>query len=120
MASVLPTALVAGASNRDAIRYSNPNPAGVPLNDSSNMAPDSASSPDAVTWRTEPVIEAGTMVAAVAPSEFEQEGNEFTIRAYSPLLMDVGPSDLLLRVRGYDNAGNAALPSVRTVDARDR
>ena len=58
--------------------------------------------------------------ATVAPSEFEQEGNEFTIRAYSPLFMDVGPSDLLLRVWGYDNAGNAALLSVQTVDARRR
>ena len=58
--------------------------------------------------------------ATVAPSEFEQEGNEFTIRAYSPLFMDVGPSDLSLRVWGYDNAGNAALLSVQTVDARRR
>ena len=58
--------------------------------------------------------------ATVAPSEFEQEGNEFTIRAYSPLFMDVGPSDLLLRVWGYDNAGNPALLSVQTVDARQR
>ena len=58
--------------------------------------------------------------ATVAPSDFEQEGNEFTIRAYSPLFMDVGPSDLLLRVWGYDNAGNAALLSVQTVDVRRR
>ncbi len=58
--------------------------------------------------------------ATVAPSEFEQKGNEFTIRAYSPLFMDVGPSDLLLRAWGYDNAENPALLSVRTVDARRR
>ena len=58
--------------------------------------------------------------ATVAPSEFEQKGNGFTIRAYSPLFMDVGPSDLLLRVWGYDNAGNAALLSVQTVDAGRR
>ena len=53
--------------------------------------------------------------ATVAPSEFELAGDEFTIRAYSPLFMDVGPSDLLLRVWGYDAAGAAALLSVRRV-----
>lgn len=58
--------------------------------------------------------------ATVAPSEFEQAGNEFTIRAYSALFMDVGPSDLLLRVLGYDGAGNAALLPVQTVDAGRR
>ena len=55
--------------------------------------------------------------ATVAPSELEQDGNEFTVRAYSPLFMDVSPSDLLLRVWGYDHAGNPALLSVQTVDA---
>lgn len=58
--------------------------------------------------------------ATVAPGEFERAGNEFTIRAYSPLFMDVGPSGLLLRVWGYDNAGNPALLSAETVDARRR
>ena len=53
--------------------------------------------------------------ATVAPSEFELEVNKFTIRAYSPLFMDVGPSDLLLRVWGYDGAGNPALLSVQSV-----
>ena len=156
----------AAASNSDTVSYSNPNAAGVPLNDRRDIAPDAATSLDAVTWTTGPVIEDGALVAAgtltqgarlseptvgepsafsvhyganaevmvellpdlgathvwdtdatVAPSEFEQEGNEFTIRAYSPLFMDVGPSDLLLRVWGYDGAGNPALLSVQTVDA---
>ena len=58
--------------------------------------------------------------ATVASSELVQAGNEFTVRAYSPLFMDTGPSDLLLRVWGYDNAGNPALLSVQTVDAGRR
>ena len=53
--------------------------------------------------------------AAVAPSEFEAEGDKFTIRAYSPLFMDVGPSDLLLRVWGYDEGGQRALLSALRV-----
>ena len=53
--------------------------------------------------------------ATVAPSDFELEGDRFTIRAYSPLFMDVGPSDLTLRVWGYDGAGNPALLSVAAV-----
>ena len=157
------------ASESDAVSYSNPNGAGVPLNDNRDVAPGAAASLDAVTWTTTPVIEAGALVAAgtlnqgvrlseptagepsafsvyydantevmvellpdlgaprvwdtdatVAPSEFGQEGNEFSIRAYSPLFMDVSPSDLLLRVWGYDDAENAALLSVQTVDARRR
>ena len=156
------------ASNSDTVSHSNPNPAGMPLNDREVTA-SSAESLDAVTWTTEPVIEAGALVAAgtltqgarlaeptgdepsafsvyygahaevmvellpdlgathvwdtdatVAPSELEQEGNEFTVRAYSPLFTDVGPSDLLLRVWGYDDAGNAALLSVQTVAAGRR
>ena len=43
--------------------------------------------------------------ATVAPGDFELVGDEFTIRAYSPLFMDVGPSDLKLRVWGYDAGG---------------
>ena len=53
--------------------------------------------------------------ATVAPGEFELVGDRFTIRAYSPLFMDVGPSDLTLRVWGYDGAGNPALLSVAAV-----
>ena len=56
--------------------------------------------------------------ATVAPSDFELEGSDFTIRAYSPLFMDVGPSDLMLRVWGYDAAGETALLSAQAVDAR--
>ena len=55
--------------------------------------------------------------ATVAPSELEQAGNEFTVRAYSPLFMDIGPLDLLLRLWGYDHAGNPTLLSAQTVDA---
>ena len=56
--------------------------------------------------------------ATVAPTEFELAGGEFTIRAYSPLFMDVGsPSELELRVWGYDQAGQEALLSARGVNA---
>ena len=57
--------------------------------------------------------------ATVAPTEFELAGGEFTIRAYSPLFMDVGsPSELELRVWGYDRAGQEALLSARGVNAK--
>ena len=157
----------AAASNSDTVSYANPNAAGVSLNENRGAAPDDATSLDAVTWTTEPVIEAGALSAAgtltqgarlsepmndepsafsvyygdnvevmaellpdlgpmhvwdtdatVAPSDFELESDRFTIRAYSPLFMDVGPSDLTLRVWGYDAAGAAALLSVQTVAAR--
>ena len=56
--------------------------------------------------------------ATVAPSDFELAGGEFTIKAYSPLFRDVGsPSQLELRVWGYDQAGQEALLSVRSVNA---
>lgn len=58
------------------------------------------------TWDTD---------ATVAPSEFELQGDEFTIRAYSPLFMDAGPSDLLLRVWGYDETESRVLLSVHPV-----
>ena len=56
--------------------------------------------------------------ATVAPTEFELASGAFTIRAYSPLFMDVGtPSELELRVWGYDQAGQEVLLSVRRVNA---
>ena len=51
----------------------------------------------------------------VAPTEHEIEGASFEIRAYSPLFMDVGPSDLELRLFGYDGEGADALLAVRPV-----
>ena len=56
--------------------------------------------------------------ATVAPTEFELAGGAFTIRAYSPLFMDMGsPSELELRVWGYDQAGQEVLLSVRRINA---
>ena len=55
----------------------------------------------------------------VAPTEFELEGTSFRIRAYSPLFMDVGsPSQLELRVFGFDKSGADSLLSVQDVNAR--
>ena len=157
----------AAPSNSDTVSYANPNAAGVSLNENRGATPDDATSLDAVTWTTQPVIAAGALSAAgtltqgarlsdplngepsafsvhygdnaevmvellpdlgpahvwdadatVATGEFELAGDQFTIRAYSPLFMDVGPSDLTLRVWGYDAAGTAALLSVQTVAAR--
>ena len=51
----------------------------------------------------------------VAPTEHEIEGASFEIRAYSPLFMDVGPSDLEIRLFGYDAGGADALLAVRPV-----
>ena len=53
----------------------------------------------------------------VAPADIELDGPRFTIRAYSPLFMDIGPSDLEIRVFGYDSGGEDALLSVRAVSA---
>ena len=41
----------------------------------------------------------------VAPTDFEQEGGQFWLRAYSPLFMDVGPGDYRLVVWGYGEGG---------------
>ena len=38
----------------------------------------------------------------VAPTDFEQQDGQFTLRAYSPLFMDVGAGDYRLVVWGYD------------------
>ena len=51
----------------------------------------------------------------VAPTEQEVEGASFLLRAYSPLFMDVGPSDLEIRVFGYDAGGADALLAVQPV-----
>ena len=48
----------------------------------------------------------------VAEMEWEMEGGKFSFRAYSPLFMDADPSNLELRVYGYDGNGNAALLAV--------
>ncbi len=53
----------------------------------------------------------------VAPTELEVEGGSFTLRAYSPLFMDVGPGDLTIRLFGYDGNGEDALLGVRPVEA---
>ena len=54
----------------------------------------------------------------VAPTEMEIEGSKFRVRAYSPLFMDVGPTDLEMRVYGYDESGADALLAVEDIDAR--
>ena len=51
----------------------------------------------------------------VAEMDYEFEGSSFTIRAYSPLFMDVGPDDLVIRVFGTDGDGNDALLAVAPV-----
>lgn len=51
----------------------------------------------------------------VAPTDMEIEGGHFTIRAYSPLFMDVGPDDLELRVFGIDEAGADVLIAVHDI-----
>ena len=51
----------------------------------------------------------------IAPMEHEFEGSSFTIRAYSPLFMDVGPGDLVIRVFGTDGNGKDALLAVEPV-----
>ncbi len=54
----------------------------------------------------------------IAPMEHEFEGSSFTIRAYSPLFMDVGPGDLVIRVFGVDGDGNDALLAVAPVGSQ--
>ena len=54
----------------------------------------------------------------VATMDFELEGTSFKLRAYSPLFMDVGsPSQLELRVFGFDQSGADALLAVRDINA---
>ena len=51
----------------------------------------------------------------IAPMELEIEGPSFTFRAYSPLFMDVGPSDLEIRLFGLDANGADALLVIEPV-----
>lgn len=51
----------------------------------------------------------------VAEMEHEFEGDTFSIRAYSPLFMDVGPNDLVIRVFGVNGDGNDAVLAVAPV-----
>ncbi len=51
----------------------------------------------------------------VADMEHESEGGVFSFQAYSPLFMDVGPSDLEIRVFGYDGDGADALLAIQPV-----
>ena len=53
----------------------------------------------------------------VAPTEWEVEGGKFSFRAYSPLFMDSDPSDLELRVYGYDANGNPAILAIADIVA---
>ncbi len=48
----------------------------------------------------------------VAPTEWEIEGGKFSFRAYSPLFMDSDPSNLELRVYGYDGNGDPAILAI--------
>ena len=48
----------------------------------------------------------------VAPTDIEQTGNDFELRAYSPLFMDVGDGDYRLVVWGYDTGGKRVMLSV--------
>ena len=50
-----------------------------------------------------------------APMESEFEGSSFTFRAYSPLFMDVGPSDLEIRLFGLDANRADALLAIEPV-----
>ena len=51
----------------------------------------------------------------IAPMEHEFEGSSFSIRAYSPLFMDVGPSDLEIRLFGFSGNGEDALLAVEPI-----
>ncbi len=51
----------------------------------------------------------------VAPMEQELNGASFAIRAYSPLFMDVGGSDLEIRLFGYDAQRADALLAIQPV-----
>ena len=51
----------------------------------------------------------------VAEMDYESEGQRFSFRAYSPLFFDSGPSDLRLRVFGFDDAGSPALLAISEI-----
>ncbi len=54
----------------------------------------------------------------IAPMEHEFEASTFSIMAYSPLFMDVGPGDLEVRLFGMDANGADALLAIEPVLAR--
>ena len=47
----------------------------------------------------------------VAPMDFDEQNGQFSLRAYSPLFMDVGDGDYRLVIWGYDAAGNRIILS---------
>lgn len=51
----------------------------------------------------------------VAEMDWEMEGGKFSFRAYSPLFMDSDPSNLELRVYGYDADANPALLAISPI-----
>ncbi len=51
----------------------------------------------------------------VAEMDYELDGQSFSFRAYSPMLFDADPSDLKLRVFGFDSDGAPALLAVSTI-----
>ncbi len=51
----------------------------------------------------------------VAEMDYESEGQSFSFRAYSPLFFDSGPSDLRLRVFGFNDAGSPALLAISDI-----
>ena len=51
----------------------------------------------------------------VAEMDYEMEGQSFSFRAYSPLLFDADPSDLKLRVFGFDGDGSPALLAISDI-----
>ena len=55
----------------------------------------------------------------VAEMDHEFEGPNFTFRAYSPLFFDATPSDMQLRVYGFDRDGNPALLAVSDIGFSD-
>ena len=55
----------------------------------------------------------------VADMDYEFEAHNFTFRAYSPLFFDATPSDMQLRVYGFDSDGNHALLAVSNIGSSD-
>ena len=55
----------------------------------------------------------------VAEMDHEFEGANFTFTAYSPLFFDATPSDMQLRVYGFDSGGNPALLAISEIGFGD-
>lgn len=68
------------------------------------------SSPPMWNWETD---------LTVADMDYEFEAQNFTFRAYSPLFFDATPSDMQLRVYGFDSDGNHALLAVSDIGFGD-